>query len=350
MDQASISDHVLLNPVISITNRYLRLLGIEVPRSVVRRQLSLSPEFPFLGLSSLKAAFGAWDIPNVALKVEPEGLDDLPLPAVVVIEEGRESEKQRPLTIFAILKAVSSRETELTHPILGDHTLLRSAFLDQWTGLAFLAEPSWRREARFHDDTIQERLDDEAYSHSIETIPGFFSQEECRYLVNYCELNEVFSSSGVLSTIGQPIEVNRLVKTRTSHSAFLPDRNNDIFKRIYERVACKLGVSETAVENLQCVRYLPGQEFKPHYDASNDIPRTFTLLVYLNDDFTGGETYFPEVSLTITPKAGTALLFRNLDDDMSMIPQSLHAGLPVQSGVKYACNIWIRALARPQSE
>jgi prolyl 4-hydroxylase len=49
-----------------------------------------------------------------------------------------------------------------------------------------------------------------------------------------------------------------------------------------------------------------------------------TLMVYLNDDFAGGETSFAEVA--IVPHRGMALLFRHA---------LFHEGRPVTRGVKY---------------
>ena len=47
-------------------------------------------------------------------------------------------------------------------------------------------------------------------------------------------------------------------------------------------------------------------------------------MIYLNDDFTGGETTFDDVS--IQPKTGTALCF---------IHEQKHEGTPVIEGTKY---------------
>ena len=73
-----------------------------------------------------------------------------------------------------------------------------------------------------------------------------------------------------------------------------------------------------------------------------------TMLVYLNDDFEGGETAFPELRITIRPKRGEGLLFRNVDPQGRPDPLLLHAGVPVRSGVKLLASRWIRE--RPYAE
>ena len=96
------------------------------------------------------------------------------------------------------------------------------------------------------------------------------------------------------------------------------------------------------MENLQCIKYSAGQEFKTHYDADKDFLRTHTLLFYLNDDYEGGGTFFPEIDFVVKPKRGSCLLFLNLDNNLDVLPHSSHSGMPVHSGIKYICNLWVR--------
>jgi len=103
----------------------------------------------------------------------------------------------------------------------------------------------------------------------------------------------------------------------------------------------------------QVVRYDPGDYFGPHFDAGRDVStswlgqRKLTVLLYLDDDFEGGATSFPEIDVEIAPAAGKATLFHNLQPlaggaDAVPHPLSLHAGMPVTRGVKHVVNVWIR--------
>lgn len=71
-------------------------------------------------------------------------------------------------------------------------------------------------------------------------------------------------------------------------------------------------------ERLRFYAYGPGQLFPPHTDGYHEeqgspdrLPErsTLTLMLYLNDDFAGGETLFPDEDLLITPTRGAALIF-----------------------------------------
>ena len=85
-----------------------------------------------------------------------------------------------------------------------------------------------------------------------------------------------------------------------------------------------------ANERLRCYRYGPGQRFAPHYDGAfvrDDREQSLvSYLVYLNDDFVGGETNFLELGRTVVPRAGSALLFQH---------RLLHEGAEVRAGCKY---------------
>lgn len=85
--------------------------------------------------------------------------------------------------------------------------------------------------------------------------------------------------------------------------------------------------------------YKPGQHFGPHYDDSVDCPdmpgavSLYTMLVYLNDDFEGGETNFYKSKgkqfLSVAPVRGMALL--HTQGPLC----ALHEGAEVRSGCKW---------------
>lgn len=82
-------------------------------------------------------------------------------------------------------------------------------------------------------------------------------------------------------------------------------------------------------EMFRIYKYTKGQTFKMHKDGSYQRnPKEcsfFSFLIYLNDDFKGGETYF-ENGINIIPKKGNALLFYH---------PLRHEGKEIISGTKY---------------
>jgi predicted 2-oxoglutarate/Fe(II)-dependent dioxygenase YbiX len=106
----------------------------------------------------------------------------------------------------------------------------------------------------------------------------------------------------------------------------------ELFSRIGDAAPAPLfGRTPAGVnERFRCYRYAPGQRFAPHHDGafrrSADEASELTLMVYLNDDFGGGQTAFLDHGIAVWPRAGTALLFQH---------GLLHEGAVVTSGIKY---------------
>ena len=115
-----------------------------------------------------------------------------------------------------------------------------------------------------------------------------------------------------------------------------------------------LGIDAANGELIQGQRYLPGQQFKPHFDwfAPNTPAwekawplggqRSFTVMAYLNTVQEGGETDFPLLDLAVAPRAGTLLAWNNMDESGEPNRSMLHAGNPVGRGTKYVITRWYR--------
>ena len=108
--------------------------------------------------------------------------------------------------------------------------------------------------------------------------------------------------------------------------------------------------SQTAPEQgepLQILRYQVGGQYKPHFDSIPGFKnqRAYTMLVWLNEEYEGGETWFNAPKLALKGVPGDAVLFRNVRADGRRDPLSAHAGLPVKSGEKLIASKWIRQRA-----
>jgi prolyl 4-hydroxylase len=121
---------------------------------------------------------------------------------------------------------------------------------------------------------------------------------------------------------------------------------------IRNKIAAITGLPVAAMEPPRVFHYALGQDIKPHYDRLNDGigdyarsgykgDRIATFLLYLNDDFDGGELEFPLVDQRFKGKAGDALYFAHVDQAGARERLSLHAGLPIRRGEKYVLSQWI---------
>ncbi len=95
-----------------------------------------------------------------------------------------------------------------------------------------------------------------------------------------------------------------------------PESATDLFDRLRKNVPQEIhGMSLVGInERLRCYEYLPGQRFAPHSDGAfyrDDLEQSwYTCIIYLNEDFEGGETiFFVEPEVVIRPRTGAGLFF-----------------------------------------
>jgi prolyl 4-hydroxylase len=173
---------------------------------------------------------------------------------------------------------------------------------------------------------------------------NIITDEEAKYIINKSTNN--FKDSIIVSGLDSNI--------RKSKTAWL-NKFNPVVKSIILRV-CKITNSpfENA-EHLQVVKYDTNGFYNEHFDTVTNYDkssqhflrqgghRIITMLIYLNDEFSEGETRFPILKKKIKPPKHSGILFYTLDKNLKKChPKALHAGLPIKSGHKYIANVWIR--------
>jgi len=123
---------------------------------------------------------------------------------------------------------------------------------------------------------------------------------------------------------------------------------------IQAKIAATIGLPLDNLEAFSVLHYAVGQEATEHADyidpaargAAEQIARfgqrIATALLYLNDDYTGGETAFPQLGIAHRGKAGDLLVFFGTDEQSVPDPRSIHAGRPPRSGEKWVLSQFIR--------
>ncbi len=169
---------------------------------------------------------------------------------------------------------------------------------------------------------------------------NFLSAAECDYLRARGEPTlqpSVVIDPATGKSIPHPI--------RTSDGTMFGVHDEDpVINALNRRIAALSGTRPEQGEPLQLLRYGVGGEYRAHMDGITAEPnqRVLTVLVYLSEDYDGGETCFPRTGLRFRGRKGDALLFRNTGADEQPDPLSLHAGLPVTRGTKLLATRWIR--------
>lgn len=87
------------------------------------------------------------------------------------------------------------------------------------------------------------------------------------------------------------------------------------------------GISGLRLSNPQLAKYEPGSHIRAHNDTATEFSaRCVSALLYLNDDYAGGELIFPRLGFAHRASAGELILFPS---------EYLHAVSPVTSGTRY---------------
>jgi prolyl 4-hydroxylase len=175
----------------------------------------------------------------------------------------------------------------------------------------------------------------------VQLFPALFSPAECAYLV---EMAEPLMQPAVIVHPQTGAQMRNPVRTSDS-AAFPLTEENPAIHALNRRIAAASGTDVLQGEPLQVLRYRPGQEYKPHSDAlpGESNQRVATMLVYLSDNYEGGETHFLANDVRVRGRVGDGLLFRNVDADGLPDKRASHAGLPVTNGSKLIASRWIRA-------
>lgn len=188
----------------------------------------------------------------------------------------------------------------------------------------------------------------------ISTIDNFITDEECDHII---KIAKPYLVSSVVSSNNGGI----ISKGRTSKNTWINHNTDNVTKNIAKKICELVDKPINTAESFQVIHYDENQEYRPHYDGwehNYDNPknvrclktggqRMLTVLCYLNDVKKGGSTSFPKLNLDVTAKKGKLVIFENVYEDTNERHKlSLHAGMPVVKGEKYAFNLWFREMER----
>ncbi|MGD0192180.1 MAG: 2OG-Fe(II) oxygenase [Rhizomicrobium sp.] len=184
----------------------------------------------------------------------------------------------------------------------------------------------------------------------VAVLENFASRAECEWMIGRARPRMTRASrQGSYSGTQQPVDAH--TNSVTSFDILAADV---VLAVLHARIAAAAGFSTRCLEETTVLHYTRGQKFGPHYDYFDSTSPTFrdelarggqraaTFLVYLNDEFEGGETALLELKWQYKGRAGDALFFRSSDSSGVPDPRTLHAGLAPTSGEKWLLTQLIR--------
>jgi prolyl 4-hydroxylase len=179
----------------------------------------------------------------------------------------------------------------------------------------------------------------------MKEIKDFINPSEATYLI---KMIDQYAEKSMV--VGRGLENNVISKERTSYTANLI-ANDPTIQSLHKKIAKYLGVSLNKGESLQGQRYEKGQYFRDHVDYFTNTDydknclssgnRTFTFMLYLNDNYKGGYTNFKHLKKSIKPEACKGIVWNNLQNGHPN-EYMMHSGMEVLEGTKYIITSWWR--------
>jgi len=164
---------------------------------------------------------------------------------------------------------------------------------------------------------------------NIFIIYNFISKEESEKINNYIRVNTVWDET----------PTHDVWKSRVHHNGLFTDNSIKLItKNIIDRVKLKIENTlsvELADNAASLVRWRVGDGQGPHADKQlndgtpNMYPQNdIASLVYLNDDYEGGEIYFPNQNFKVKPSKNSLIFFPG---DINY----LHGVTTIEEGIRY---------------
>lgn len=166
---------------------------------------------------------------------------------------------------------------------------------------------------------------------NAKTFNNILSNEDCQYIIDTANKSELWESGGSEFWDNRAINYHKMIQFDKKCADLLMYSNNKC-KEIIEK---EYGLDKQVYsDTLQIIRWFEGMEQPPHADdmSNTDIPgfdhRVFGSIIYLNSDYSGGHTFYPNFNFEIIPERGKLAIHPG-------DPEHLHGVTKISSGMRY---------------
>jgi hypothetical protein len=177
------------------------------------------------------------------------------------------------------------------------------------------------------------------------TVDNFLTKEESQTIINFVKAIEPWESGG--SDFWDNRSLNA-INIYNLHSKEIGGMLYKIRQRVEKEIKDMYNLSEVYPDLFQVVRWFPGMEQHPHCDDMTDAHedhkeslewfnhRHYGAIIYLNDDYSGGHTYYPNYNFDIAPAAGKLAVHPG-------DPEHLHGVSKIEDGIRYTlASFWTK--------
>ena len=214
-----------------------------------------------------------------------------------------------------------------------------------WSALANAVQlDSWRRSPPLVIKSDEPR---------VAAVPQLLRTEICQLLIDLVDRDRLMRAQ-----VYDPIAQRNIVAAHRDNTLVTYDIHEVelVHLLVQSRMSAACGVPERHMEMPNLLHYWPGEQIRNHYDfvdpsSTPDYAaeialngqRVVTFLIYLNDDYDGGTTDFPQLGISHRGTRGEGLFFINALPDLSPDLRMLHAGRPPTRGEKWLVTQFVRS-------
>jgi predicted 2-oxoglutarate/Fe(II)-dependent dioxygenase YbiX len=198
---------------------------------------------------------------------------------------------------------------------------------------------------------------------NILIIPNVISKEGINFILDYIHTQKkeelsIFDpeKSNLTGKIEFSIDKN-IRDTQIINTSHIKKEIEELYKNIVFNIInpfYEFEIKDSEYPQLLC--YKKGGHYKPHYDGVStwkspngeiiwrkSMDRDLSTILYLNDDFEGGNLFFPNFRIKIKPEPGLLVCFPSNQ-------MYLHGVDPVISGERYSIVNWMTVKDFPTME
>ena len=161
--------------------------------------------------------------------------------------------------------------------------------------------------------------------HRIKVLENLLNEKECQYIISLIKDGKisVFQDSKSARVLEESVEVNQILRKYSDILTKAHKEENGFYPEVYTTQA-------------YLTAWVEGGYAGPHIDN----PRhgegfiQFSSIIYLNEDFDGGEIEFPNQKFKYKAKSGSAVIFPSAGTEY------LHKVNKINSGIRYTIAMW----------
>lgn len=154
-------------------------------------------------------------------------------------------------------------------------------------------------------------------------LDNFLTEEECQQLIDHYMIN------------GKGKRAPNRIKGIDNKILLLGEdepRDYPIVKEVWSRLNDHVDSLGIKLHWMQIYEWFTGSKMNPHRDLASGAT-VYTSVIFLNDDFEGGENFFEDGS-RFAAKTGRVLFYDGV--------RYSHGVLPVREGKRWTCTAWYK--------